>query len=246
MDAVNFIEAINVFAHSHQDKSKKIFLLDGIPEAVLKRHQKQYADIAPGEQVLLVANDWKITVGMNITGLVVTEKYVYFRCLEDSDYSELSGKMYKGKIPVDSVTAVSVDDRTTTHRGSGSLCKLTVNGKDIGLLLFSDDNAANELDFIFKAAIKGVAYKGNSGKKSAAAAAFGKNVTAYKKTVKTYSVIEWTIIIICMVAAGLPGALNEWSGFIIGLMAFGGIIVGLVISTFIESKVKRFFFRLYK
>ena len=154
--------------------------------------------------------------------------------------------MYKGKIPVDSVTAMSVDDCATAHRGSGSLCKLTVNGKDIGLLLFSDDKAANELDFIFKAAIKGVAYKGNGGLRSAAAVTFGKNVVAYKKATKTYSVIEWIIIILFMVAAGLPGALNEWSGFIIGLMGFGGSVIGLVISTFIESKVKRFFFRLYK
>ena len=246
MDILHFIDAINVFLHSHQEKSKKVFLLDEIPEAVLKRHQKQYADIAPGEQVLLVANDWKLTVGMNITGLVVTEKYVYFKCLEDSDYSELSGKMYKGKIPVDSVTAMSVDDCATAHRGSGSFCKLTVNGKDMGLLLFSDDNAANELDFIFKAAIKGIAYKGNSGKKSAAAAAFGKNVAAYKKTVKTYSVIEWIVIILFMIAAALPGALNEWSGIVIGFMGFGGSVIGFVISALIEPRIKRCFFRIYK
>lgn len=246
MDILHFIDAINVFLHSHQEKSKKVFLLDEIPEAVLKRHQKQYADVAPGEQVLLVANDWKLTVGMNITGLVVTEKYVYFKCLEDSDYSELSGKMYKGKIPVDSVTAMSVDDCATAHRGSGSFCKLTVNGKDMGLLLFSDDNAANELDFIFKAAIKGIAYKGNSGKKSAAAAAFEKNVTAYKKATKAYRAIEWTIIVLCMVAAVLPGLINEWSGFIIGLMWLGGGFVGLVISALIEPRIKRCFFRIYK
>ena len=246
MDVINFIEAINVFAHSHQDKSKKIFLLDEIPGSVLKRHQTRYADIAPGEQVLLVANDWKVTVGINVTGLVVTEKYLYFRCLEDSDYSEASGKVCKGKIPVDSVIGLSVGDCTTTHRCPGILFKLTVNGKDLGLLNFSDGEAADELNFIFNATFKGISYKGNTGKRSAAAVAFGKNVIAYKKAMKALRILDYAMMFVFVVAAATPAAIYDWSTFAAMLIIFGGWLVSIVISAILEPKLKRCLFRIYK
>lgn len=244
MDIVNFIEAINVFAHSHQDKSKKIFLLDEIPGAVLKRHQAQYADIAPGEQVLLVANDWKVTV--IVTGFVVTEKYLYFRCLDDSDYSEASGKVCKGKIPVYSVIGLSVGDCTTSHRVPGCLFKLTVNDKDLGLLNFSDDEAADELNFIFNAALKGTSYKSNTGKKSAAAVVFGKNVTAYKKAMKALLILDYTMMFIFVAAAATPAAIYGFSGVVAVLMMFGGWLVAFFIGAMLEPKLKRCLFRLYK
>lgn len=238
--------AINAFRNSHLTKTKTVLLFDDISKNVLDRHKRIYADAGPDELPILAVNALKMAMtGLtNSTGLLITDQFLYFKCLKDKSYSEMTGATLKGKIPLSDIVEVRADNNVEASHRSGEYINLTVNGNKIGSLLLEVgmftpiDDVSDELNWIFRATENGVKVVSptNASKK------FRKKVDACAKADKAVAVVGYIISLIPALILGSIAALAEWSGWIIGLLFFVGYGIGWIISALLERKIKRFFY----
>ena len=238
--------AINAFRNSHLTKTKTVLLFDDISKNALDRHKRIYADVGPDELPILAVNALKMAMtGLtNSTGLLITDQFLYFKCLKDKSYSEMTGATLKGKIPLSDIVEVRADNNVEASHRAGEYINLTVNGNKIGSLLLEVgmltliDDVSDELNWIFRATENGVKVVSptNASKK------FRKKVEACAKADKAVVIVEYIISLIPAIILGGIAAGAGWSGWIIGLLFFVGYGIGGIISALLERKIKRLFY----
>lgn len=238
--------AINAFRNSHLTKTKTVLLFDDISKNVLDRHKRIYADVGPDEVPILAVNALKMAMtGLTTTtGLLITDRFLYFKCLKDKSYSEMTGATLKGKIPLSDIVEVRADNNVEASHRAGEYINLTVNGNKIGSLLLEVgmltliDDVSDELNWIFRATENGVKVVSptNASKK------FRKKVEACAKADKAVVIVEYIISLIPAIILGGIAAGAGWSGWIIGLLCLVGYGIGLIISALLERKIKRLFY----
>lgn len=238
--------AINAFRNSHLTKTKTVLLFDDISKNVLDRHKRIYADVGPDELPILAVNALKMAMtGLTTTtGLLITDRFLYFKCLKDKSYSEMTGATLKGKIPLSDIVEVRADNNVEASHRSGEYINLTVNGNKIGSLLLEVemftliDAVSDELNWIFRATENGVKVVSptNASKK------FRKKVDACAKADKAVAVVGYIISLIPALILGSIAALAEWSAWIGVLLFFVGYGIGWIISALLERKIKRLFY----
>ena len=157
MDAESLINAIKTFQGSHQPKSKNVFLLDEITPDLLDLHRKRYAAIGNDERPLLVVNKKIMGAigGFGWTGMIITDKYLRYRCLKNSFWSSLIPLTNKARIPLFQIGSLAIGNHDTCYGTAYTGHQLLVNGKGVGLLRMGggitfDDKAIEELNYIFQ------------------------------------------------------------------------------------------------
>lgn len=155
--ALRLVNAIESYAESDKGKSKSIYLLGDVNN-VLELHEKRYAEINGNERPLLALNK---TIpgcigGYGWTGLLITDKAIYWRCLKDSFFASLVSIPVKGSIPLKELRNIKFGRQDACFGSSYIGHKLIINDSIIGLLRIvgnatTDETAKNELDTIFGA-----------------------------------------------------------------------------------------------
>lgn len=161
MEKENLLKSIKTYADSHAIKSKNIYLLDDIDSKLLDIHRKNYASqMGSDEQPLLVVNkSIPGTVGgYGWSGLLVTDKKIYYKCIKDSFWSGLVVLSDKGEFSLDQIHSVSIGDHDHCFGTAYIGHQLLVNGKNLGLLRMGggmewDEKAIEELNIIFSRTI---------------------------------------------------------------------------------------------
>lgn len=149
---------IALLKEQHRELSKNLYLEGNIPDKVLERHTKWYAPVKSDEKVLFAVN-YKIpgTVGKyGWTGMLVTDKSIYYRCLKNSFFSSLVAIAQTGIIPLAEIESIAIGDHDTCFGTAYTGHKLLVNGQVKGLLRMGggieyDEKLIDDLSYIFSA-----------------------------------------------------------------------------------------------
>lgn len=155
--AERLASAVKAYADSHRVKSKSVFLLDDV-DSVIELHKRRYAAVSQDERPLLAVNKSipGCVGGYGWSGLLLTDRKVYWRCLKDSFFSSLVALSVKGGMPLDAVRSIAIGKHDHCYGTNYVGHQLVVNGRVIGLLrmgggILYDEDAINELTDIFKA-----------------------------------------------------------------------------------------------
>lgn len=156
MNAESLINISEAFLKSHQQKSKNVYLLDAITPDVLAIHAKNSGPIGSGERPLLAVNK-KIpgTIGgYGWSGLLITDKNLYYKCVKDNFFSSLIVLTNKGILPLEQIKSLAIGRHDACLGTAYIGHQLVINGKVVGLLrmdggMLLDEKAINELQYIF-------------------------------------------------------------------------------------------------
>lgn len=150
------LKAIETFAASRQAKSKNVYLLNDIDSKLLELHKKRYAEIGSDEKPLLAVNkSIPGTVGgYGWSGLLITDKNVYYRCVKDTFWASLVASSNKGTIPLEQVVSIRIGAHDHCFGTAYIGHQLLINNNNVGLLRMGgsmeyDDKAIDELNQIF-------------------------------------------------------------------------------------------------
>lgn len=150
------LKAIETFAASRQAKSKNVYLLNDIDCKLLELHKKRYAEIGSDEKPLLAVNkSIPGTVGgYGWSGLLITDKNVYYRCIKDTFWASLVASSNKGTIPLEQVVSIRIGAHDHCFGTAYIGHQLLINNNNVGLLRMGgsmeyDDKAIDELNQIF-------------------------------------------------------------------------------------------------
>ncbi len=152
----NLTEAIKTFKESHQQKSESVFLTSEITEKVLNLHKGRYAQMGNGETPLLAVNKKIVGTmgGYGWSGLLITDKKVYYKCVKDSFICGLIALSSTGEINLDNVSSIRIADHDHCFGTAYIGHQLVINGNVVGLLRMGgsmefDEKAIGELNQIF-------------------------------------------------------------------------------------------------
>ncbi len=142
-------------------KSKNLYTLEGISSEVLARHNKLYAKMGSDEKPLLLVN-YKIVGSMGgygWSGIAITDKNIYFKCVKDSFLSGIYAAATSGVMPLASVKSIAIGDHDHCYGTAYVGHQLVINGEVKGLLrmggaILLDDELIENLAHIFNSISK--------------------------------------------------------------------------------------------
>ena len=148
----NIIKAIKDYESHALPLSKNVFTGDNITAELIEKHSCRYGINCQGEQPLLIVNDSIVGSfgGYGWTGLMITDKTLYYKCTKDSFLSGLIAFSSK-------VQTIAIGNHDACFGTAYVGHQLVINNEVMGLLRMGgdvefDDKAISQLNHIFKAA----------------------------------------------------------------------------------------------
>ena len=132
---------------------------DQITNEKLQQHAK-YVSLEPGEKPLFLV-DVKVAIWGRLTGLLVTDRNVYYQCMKITflfrGITMLASGKKRGKMALSDLNEISLGDIVfdgTTYLGH----RLSLNGNVVGSLVLGrgltfDDKLVENLETLFKAMV---------------------------------------------------------------------------------------------
>ena len=158
MTTEKLIKAIKDYERHALPISKNVFTGDNITAELIEKHCNRYGINCQEEQPLLIVNDSIVGSfgGYGWTGLMITDKTLYYKCTKDSFFSGLVALSSKGIIPLEQVHTISIGHHDTCFGTAYVGHQLVINNEVMGLLRMGgsieyDDQAISQLTHIFKA-----------------------------------------------------------------------------------------------
>ena len=158
MTTEKLIKAIKDYERHALPISKNVFTGDNITAELIEKHCNRYGINCQGEQPILIVNDSIVGSfgGYGWTGLMITDKTLYYKCTKDSFLSGLVALSSKGIIPLEQVHTISIGHHDTCFGTAYVGHQLVINNEVMGLLRMSgsieyDEKAISQLTHIFKA-----------------------------------------------------------------------------------------------
>ena len=158
MTTEKIIKAIKNYECHALPVSKNVFTGDNITAELIEKHCSRYGITCQEEQPLLIVNDSIVGSfgGYGWTGLMITDKTLYYKCTKDSFFSGLIALSSKGIIPLEQVHTIAIGHHDTCFGTAYVGHQLVINNEVMGLLRMGgsieyDDKAITQLTHIFKA-----------------------------------------------------------------------------------------------
>ena len=158
MTTEKLIKAIKDYECHALPISKNVFTGDNITAELIEKHCNRYGINCQGEQPILIVNDSIVGSfgGYGWTGLMITDKTLYYKCTKDSFLSGLVALSSKGIIPLEQVHTIAIGHHDTCFGTAYVGHQLVINNEVMGLLRMGegiefDDKAISQLTHIFKA-----------------------------------------------------------------------------------------------
>ena len=158
MTTENLIKAIKDYECHALPISKNIFTGNNITAELIEKHSSRYGINCQGEQPILIVNDSIVGSfgGYGWTGLMITDKTLYYKCTKDSFLSGLVSLSSKGIIPLEQVHTIAIGHHDTCFGTAYVGHQLVINNEVMGLLRMGgsieyDEKAISQLTHIFKA-----------------------------------------------------------------------------------------------
>lgn len=162
MNELSLKNAIQKYLLSGKKISKNVYVGDAITSGLIEKHCNRYADGCQNERPLLIVND-KIPgtfKGYGWSGLMITDKTLYYKCVKDSFLSGLVAISDKGSLSLSEVFSLAIGHHDHAFGSAYLGHQLIVNNRVVGLLrmggsIFFDETAIEELGAIFQSALEG-------------------------------------------------------------------------------------------
>ena len=158
MTTEKLIKAIKDYERHALPISKNVFTGNNITAELIEKHCNRYGITCQEEQPLLIVNDSIVGSfgGYGWTGLMITDKTLYYKCTKDSFLSGLVALSSKGIIPLEQVHTIAIGHHDTCFGTAYVGHQLVINNEIMGLLRMGgciefDDKAISQLTYIFKA-----------------------------------------------------------------------------------------------
>lgn len=158
MTTEKLIKAIKDYERHALPISKNVFTGDNITAELIEKHCNRYGINCQGGQPILIVNDSIVGSfgGYGWTGLMITDKTLYYKCTKDSFLSGLVALSSKGIIPLEQVHTIAIGHHDTCFGTAYVGHQLVINNEVMGLLRMGegiefDDKAISQLTHIFKA-----------------------------------------------------------------------------------------------
>lgn len=158
MTTENIIKAIKDYEFHAFPISKNVFTGNNITAELIEKHCNRYGITCQEEQPLLIVNDSIVGSfgGYGWTGLMITDKTLYYKCTKDSFLSGLVALSSKGIIPLEQVHTIAIGHHDTCFGTAYVGHQLVINNEVMGLLRMGgsieyDEKAISQLTHIFKA-----------------------------------------------------------------------------------------------
>ena len=158
MTTEKLIKAIKDYERHALPISKNVFTGNNITAELIEKHCNRYGITCQEEQPLLIVNDSIVGSfgGYGWTGLMITDKTLYYKCTKDSFLSGLVALSSKGIIPLEQVHTIAIGHHDTCFGTAYVGHQLVINNEVIGLLRMGggieyDEKAISQLTHIFKA-----------------------------------------------------------------------------------------------
>ena len=158
MTTEKLIKAIKDYERHALPISKNVFTGDNITAELIEKHCNRYGINCQGEQPILIVNDSIVGSfgGYGWTGLMITDKTLYYKCTKDSLFSGLVALSSKGIIPLEQVHTIAIGHHDTCFGTAYVGHQLVINNEVMGLLRMGgsieyDEKAISQLTHIFKA-----------------------------------------------------------------------------------------------
>jgi hypothetical protein len=158
MTTEKLIKAIKDYERHALPISKNIFTGNNITAELIEKHCNRYGITCQEEQPLLIVNDSIVGSfgGYGWTGLMITDKTLYYKCTKDSFLSGLVALSSKGIIPLEQVHTIAIGHHDTCFGTAYVGHQLVINNEVMGLLRMGgsieyDEKAISQLTHIFKA-----------------------------------------------------------------------------------------------
>lgn len=158
MTTENLIKAIKDYECHALPISKNVFTGDNITAELIEKHCNRYGITCQEEQPLLIVNDSIVGSfgGYGWTGLMITDKTLYYKFTKDSFFSGLIALSSKGIIPLEQVHTIAIGHHDTCFGTAYVGHQLVINNEVMGLLRMGggieyDEKAISQLTHIFKA-----------------------------------------------------------------------------------------------
>ncbi len=158
MTTEKLIKAIKDYERHALPISKNVFTGNNITAELIEKHCNRYGITCQEEQPLLIVNDSIVGSfgGYGWTGLMITDKTLYYKCTKDSFLSGLVALSSKGIIPLEQVHTIAIGHHDTCFGTAYVGHQLVINNEVMGLLRMGggieyDDKAISQLTHIFKA-----------------------------------------------------------------------------------------------
>ena len=158
MTTEKLIKAIKDYERHALPISKNVFTGNNITAELIEKHCNRYGITCQEEQPLLIVNDSIVGSfgGYGWTGLMITDKTLYYKCTKDSFFSGLIALSSKGIIPLEQVHTIAIGHHDTCFGTAYVGHQLVINNEVMGLLRMGgsieyDDKAISQLTHIFKA-----------------------------------------------------------------------------------------------
>jgi len=158
MTTEKLIKAIKDYERYALPISKNVFTGNNITAELIEKHCNRYGINCQGEQPILIVNDSIVGSfgGYGWTGLMITDKTLYYKCTKDSFFSGLIALSSKGIIPLEQVHTIAIGHHDTCFGTAYVGHQLVINNEVMGLLRMGgsieyDEKAISQLTHIFKA-----------------------------------------------------------------------------------------------
>ena len=158
MTTEKLIKAIKDYERHALPISKNVFTGNNITAELIEKHCNRYGITCQEEQPILIVNDSIVGSfgGYGWTGLMITDKTLYYKCTKDSFLSGLVALSSKGIIPLEQVHTIAIGHHDTCFGTAYVGHQLVINNEIMGLLRMGggiefDDKAISQLTHIFKA-----------------------------------------------------------------------------------------------
>lgn len=158
MTTEKLIKAIKDYERHALPISKNVFTGNNITAELIEKHCNRYGINCQGEQPILIVNDSIVGSfgGYGWTGLMITDKTLYYKCTKDSFFSGLIALSSKGIIPLEQVHTIAIGHHDTCFGTAYVGHQLVINNDVMGLLRMGgsieyDEKAISQLTHIFKA-----------------------------------------------------------------------------------------------
>ena len=157
MTTEKLIKAIKDYERHALPISKNVFTGNNITAELIEKHCNRYGINCQGEQPILIVNDSIVGSfgGYGWTGLMITDKTLYYKCTKDSFFSGLIALSSKGIIPLEQVHTIAIGHHDTCFGTAYVGHQLVINNEVMGLLRMGgsieyDEKAISQLTHIFK------------------------------------------------------------------------------------------------
>lgn len=126
-------------------KTGNIYFGNRLTEKIIRQHKRKYAELENGEIPVLAVNDFSKPMLLTAkTGILITDRNLYYRTFKDTFFASLNPEFFSGRIRLEDINSIETGLHDIAIGGAYQGHQLIVNGVNLGLLRLGEGVVYNK------------------------------------------------------------------------------------------------------